>query len=294
MKKLTAAVLLSALFLTACGDNKADGEISEAAQTATASIEITETTVSVGEGGIIIHDSDAEKTDARKLTSAESAEISLLEENTESAAETTATETAASTASETTATETAASTVLETTAAEETVSDKKTSEVTAAAADESSIEYTPDTSADICLGQLSFGMKRSEAEAAVKAELDEETRNPFYSIYYNISVDIDEKFDGAMFSYGESGLDQVALYAYPLTEDECAALRDRIIEFFSAAYGFSADDWEIEENSDYCEKDSVSVFTRVYLSDGSYSVSLLIGSWDHRSFKNQEQRPILP
>ncbi|MGN0604569.1 MAG: hypothetical protein ACI4I2_11390 [Oscillospiraceae bacterium] len=281
MKKLTAAVLLSALLLTACGDNKADGEISEAAQTATASIEITETTVSVGEGGIIIHDSDAEKTDARKLTSAENIEITLLEENTESAAETTATETAASTA-------------LETTAAEETVSDKKTSEVTAAAADESSIEYTPDTSADICLGQLSFGMKRSEAEAAVKAELDEETRNPFYSIYYNISVDIDEKFDGAMFSYGESGLDQVALYAYPLTEDECAALRDRIIEFFSAAYGFSADDWEIEENSDYCEKDSVSVFTRVYLSDGSYSVSLLIGSWDHRSFKNQEQRPILP
>lgn len=281
MKKLTAAVLLSALFLTACGDNKADGEISEAAQTATASIEITETTVSVGEGGIIIHDSDAEKTDARKLTSAENIEITLLEENIESVAETTVTETAASTA-------------LETTAAEETVSDKKTSEVTAAAADEISIEYTPDTSADICLGQLSFGMKRSEAEAAVKAELDEETRNPFYSIYYNISVDIDEKFDSAMFSYGESGLDQVALYAYPLTEEECAALRDRIIEFFSAAYGFSADDWEIEENSDYCEKDSVSVFTRVYLSDGSYSVSLLIGSWDHRSFKNQEQRPILP
>lgn len=249
MKKLTAAVLFSALLLTACGDNKDDGEISEAAQTLTASIDITETTVSVGESGIIIHGSDTENTDAKQLTSAESAEITLLEENTESAAETTLTET-------------------------------------------ESVKLNEN--AELCLSKLKFGMSRSEAEAAVDAELVEDALSSFYSIYNDISVDIDEKFNGAMFTYGESGLDEAALYSLSLTEEECAALRDRIIVFFSAAYGFSADDWELEENSDYCKKDGVSVFTRVYLSDGSYTVSLLITSWDHRSFKNQEQYPILP
>lgn len=148
--------------------------------------------------------------------------------------------------------------------------------------------------AELCLSKLKFGMSRSEAEAAVDAERVEDALSPFYSVYNDISVDIDEKFDGAMFSYGESGLDEVAFYFLSLTEEECAALRDRIIVFFSAAYGFSDDEWEIDENSDYCKKDSVSVFTRVYLSDSSYTLSLLITSWDHRNFKNQEQRPILP
>lgn len=243
MKKITAAILLSALFLTACGT---ENDVSEPTQTVSVS---EETTAFEGESGIIIHDTDTEDTDARKLTSAESIEITLLEENTES--------------------------VLETTVAE-------------------TESFKLNENAELCLSKLKFGMSRSEAEAAVDAELVEDALSPFYSIYNDISVDIDEKFNGAMFTYGESGLDEAAFYALPLTEEECADLRGRIIEFFSAAYGFSADDWEIDENSDYCKKDSVSVFTRVYLSDGSYSFSLLITSWDHRSFKNQEQRPILP
>lgn len=244
MKKLMAAALLSVLLFTACGDNKADAEISDTMQTSTASAETTGTTVSVGGSGIIIHDPETEKTDARQLTSAESAEVALLEENTESAAETES--------------------------------------------------FKLNENADLCLSKLKFGMSRSEAEAAVEAELVEDELSRFYSIYNDISVDIDEKFNGAMFTYGESGLDEAALNAYPLTEEECAALRDRIIEFFSAAYGFSADDWEIDENSDYCKKDGVSVYTRVYISDGSYLVGLLITSWDHRSLKNQEPRPFLP
>lgn len=244
MKKLMAAALLLVLLFTACGDNKADAEFSDTMQTSTASAETTGTTVSVGESGIIIHDPDTEKTDARQLTSAESAEVALLEENTESAAET------------------------------------------------ESVKLNEN--AELCLSKLKFGMSRSEAEAAVDAELVEDALTPFYSVYNDISVDFDEEFNGAMFSYGESGLDEAAFYSLSLTEEECAALRERIIEFFSAAYGFSDDEWEIEENSDYCKKDSVSVFTKVYLSDGSYTVSLLITSWDHRSFKNQEQRPILP
>ncbi len=150
MKKLTAAVLFSALLLTACGDNKDDGEISEAAQTPTASIDITETTVSVGESGIIIHGSDTENTDAKQLTSAESAEITLLEENTESAAETTLTET-------------------------------------------ESVKLNEN--AELCLSKLKFGMSRSEVEAAVDAELVEDALSSFYSIYNDISVDIDEKFN---------------------------------------------------------------------------------------------------
>lgn len=237
MKRLTAAIMLSGLLLTACGTEK---NVSE---------QTVGTTVFEGESGSIIHGSDTGNTDARKLTSAESAEITLLEENTESVPKTTVTET-------------------------------------------ESVKLNEN--AELCLSKLKFGMSRSEAEAAVDAELVEDALSPFYSVYNDISVDIDEKFNGAMFSYGESGLDEVAFYSLSLTEEECAALRDRIIEFFSASYGFSADDWEIDENSDYCKKDSVSVFTRVYLSDGSYTVSLLITSWDHRSLKNQEQRPILP
>lgn len=93
MKKLMTASLLSVLLFTACGDSKADAEISDTMQTSTASVEITETTISVGESGIIIHDSETEKTDARQLTSVGSVEIALLEENIESAAETTVTET---------------------------------------------------------------------------------------------------------------------------------------------------------------------------------------------------------
>ncbi len=145
--------------------------------------------------------------------------------------------------------------------------------------------------AELCLSKLNFGMSQSDAEAAVEAELYEDT---LYSVYNDISIDIDDKFDGAMFSYGASGLDEVTLYAYPLTEDECTDLRDKIINFFSTAYGFSYDEWEIKENSDYCKKDGVSVYTRVYLSDGSYSVNLLLTSWNHRNFKDCENQPILP
>ena len=123
------------------------------------------------------------------------------------------------------------------------------------------------------LSKLDFGMSMSEAESAVDAKINEEMLNPFYSVYDDISVDIDNRFDGAMLSYGESGLDEVTLYAYPLTEDECTDLRNKIINFFSTAYGFSYDEWEIKENSDYCKKDGVSVYTRVYLSDGSYSAA---------------------
>lgn len=148
--------------------------------------------------------------------------------------------------------------------------------------------------AEFCLSKLDFGMSMSEAESAVDAKINEEMLNPFYSVYDNISVDIDNRFDGAMLSYGESGLDEVTLYAYPLTEDECTDLRDKIINFFSTAYGFSYDEWEIKENSDYCKKDGVSVYTRVYLSDGSYSVNLLLTSWNHRNFKDCENQPILP
>lgn len=148
--------------------------------------------------------------------------------------------------------------------------------------------------AELCLSKLDFGMSMSEAESAVDAKINEEMLNPFYSVYDDISVDIDNRFDGAMLSYGESGLDEVTLYAYPLTEDECTDLRDKIIIFFSTAYGFSYDEWEIKENSDYCKKDGVSVYTRVYLSDGSYSVNLLLTSWNHRNFKDCENQPILP
>lgn len=246
MKKALTAVLtviISAATLSACGSSTSETAETTVPETAAS------TTAFEGESGIIIHGSDTENTDARQLTSAESAEIALLEENTES--------------------------VLETTVAE-------------------TESFKLNENAELCLSKLKFGMSRSEAEAAVDAELVEDALSPFYSIYNDISVDIDEKFNGAMFTYGESGLDEAAFYALPLTEEECADLRGRIIEFFSAAYGFSADDWEIDENSDYCKKDSVSVFTRVYLSDGSYTVSLLITSWDHRNLKNQEQRPILP
>ena len=145
--------------------------------------------------------------------------------------------------------------------------------------------------AELCLSKLNFGMSQSDAEAAVEAELYEDT---LYSVYNDISIDIDDKFDGAMFSYGASGLDEVSLYAYPLTDDECTDLRDKVIKIFSTAYEFSADDWEIKEYSDYCKNNGISVYTRIYTSDGSYSVNLLITSWDHRSLKNQEQRPVLP
>lgn len=153
---------------------------------------------------------------------------------------------------------------------------------------------TLNENAELCLSKLDFGMTMSEAESAVDAEINEELFNPFYSVYDDISVDIDDKFSGAMFSYGESGLDEVSLYAYPLTEDECADMRDKIIKTFNTVYGLSSDEWEIKENSDYCKKDGVSVDTRIYNSDGAYSVSLNLTSWDHRNFKDRERQPILP
>ena len=288
MKKLTAAIILSSLLLTACGTDKDD---TEQAQTVLASEGIT---AQDGEGGIIFHGSDAGDAQgsyagdsgAKQLTSAENADNIPLEETTSSSRTKEEEEKYSRMMGTANCIVTPEIVSVE---GEPTLGFVFNSEP---APETDSVEL--DENAELCLSKLKFGMSRIEAEAAVDAELVEDTLTPFYSIYDDISVDIDEKFDGAMFTYGESGLDEVALYALHLNEEECTALRDRMIKFFSAAYDFSADDWEIDENSDYCKKDGVSFFTKVYLSDGSYSLSLLITSWDHRSFKNQEQYPILP
>ena len=254
MKRFAAAILLSALFLTACGTDKDD---TEPKQTVSASEEtvLTEETTLPPEPTTTVSRTKEEDEEYSRMMGTANCVVTTEVVSVEG--------------------EPTLGLIYETTAPET-----------------ESVKLNEN--AELCLSKLKFGMSRSEAEAAVDAELVEDALSPFYSIYNDISVDIDEKFNGAMFTYGESGLDEAALYSLSLTEEECAALRDRIIDFFSAAYGFSADDWEIEENSDYCKKDGVSIFTRAYLSDGSYSLGLLITSWDHRNFKNQEQYPILP
>lgn len=81
MKKLTAAIILSSLLLTACGTDKDD---TEQAQTVLASEEIT---AQDGEGGSLFHGSDAGDAQgsyagdsgAKQLTSAENADNIPLE-----------------------------------------------------------------------------------------------------------------------------------------------------------------------------------------------------------------------
>lgn len=163
------------------------------------------------------------------------------------------------------------------------------------AVEENSSSIVLNENAELCLSKLEFGMSMSEAESAVNAGIDEEMLNPFYSIYNDISVDIDDRFSGAMFSYdGESGLEHITLYAHSLTEEECADLRNKVIKTFSTIYDISSDNWDIKEFRDYCRKDSISFYTIVRTSDDSYSVSFQLSSLDHKNFKNVEKKPILP
>ena len=175
-----------------------------------------------------------------------------------------------------------------------------TEEVTTSEAEETTTaepvkEYPLNSSADICLSALSFGMGKQEAEAAVNAPLDEELLNPFYSNYNDVSVDLDERLSSAMFSYGESGLDEIALYSGARPENESFELRDKLIEQLSGIYGFAAEDWEIENGgiTNYCENDNVSAYIRLYTADGLTSVTLMITSSEHRNFKDVAPKPVL-
>ncbi len=181
-----------------------------------------------------------------------------------------------------------------TSAAETTVDTAETTTEETVSGNDAAEDYL-DLTAGMCLSELYFGMSRDEAEAAVNAELDEETLNPFYSIYSDISVDLDENFTSASISYGESGLDEITLYSGKLTEEEGFELKDSLISRLGELYGLSENDWDIENDgfSNYCKKDGVSVYIRLYEADDSVSVTLMITSWEHRSFKDTPKRPII-
>ena len=168
-------------------------------------------------------------------------------------------------------------------------------EITTATVNEAAGEYPLNSSADICLSELSFGMGRQETEAAIAAPLDEEMLNPYYSIYSNVSVDLDERLNAAELSYGESGLYQVSLFSGEQPENVSFELRDKLIEQLSGIYGFVPEDWDIENNgiTNYCRNDDVSVYIRLFTLDGLGSVTLMITSVDHRDIKNVESKPVL-
>jgi len=180
-----------------------------------------------------------------------------------------------------------------------TATEAVTEEVTTVAAEETTAEtakeYPLNSSADICLSDLSFGMGRQETEAAIAAPLDEEMLNPYYSIYSNVSVDLDERLNAAELSYGESGLYQVSLFSGEQPENVSFELRDKLIEQLSGIYGFVPEDWDIENNgiTNYCRNDDVSVYIRLFTLDGLGSVTLMITSVEHRSFKDVAPKPVL-
>lgn len=177
----------------------------------------------------------------------------------------------------------------------EAVAEEVTTVTTEETAAETAKEYPLNSSADICLSELSFGMGRQETEAAISAPLDEEMLNPYYSIYSNVSVDLDERLNAAELSYGESGLYQVSLFSGEQPEKVSFELRDKLIEQLSGIYGFVPEDWDIENNgiTNYCRNDDVSVYIRLFTLDGLASVTLMITSVEHRSFKDVAPKPVL-
>ena len=179
--------------------------------------------------------------------------------------------------------------------ATEAVTEEVTTVTTVETAAETAKEYPLNSSADMCLSLLSFGMGRQEAEVAINAPLDEEMLNPYYSIYSDITVDLDERLNAAQLSYGESGLYEISLYNGAHPEKESFELRDKLIEQLSGIYGFAAEDWEIENDglTNYCKNDDVSVYIRLYTQDGLASVTLMITSVEHRSFKDVAPKPVL-
>ena len=157
-------------------------------------------------------------------------------------------------------------------------------------------EYVPDLSADMCLAELYFGMSREEAEAAVNADPDEDMLNMYYSVYNNISIDLDENFKSATFSYGESGLDEITLNLNELPQKEGLELKDELISKLSGIYGIASDDWEIVSDgySNYCKTGSgISVFLRLYNYDDNIVGSLMLTSNEHRNFKNVEKLSVI-
>ncbi len=179
--------------------------------------------------------------------------------------------------------------------ATEIVSEEVTTVTTEETAAETAKEYPLNSSADMCLSLLSFGKGRQEAEAAINAPLDEEMLNSYYSIYSDITVDLDERLNAAQLSYGESGLYQVSLFSGEQPENVSFELRDKLIEQLSGIYGFAPEDWDIENDgiTNYCRNDDVSVYIRLFTLDGLGSVTLMITSVEHRSFKDVAPKPVL-
>ena len=141
--------------------------------------------------------------------------------------------------------------------------------------------------ADIPISRLEFGMSEEQVKAVVKADVATEYSDSAFPVYAG-TIDIDEDLRDCMFVFGSGGLYEIFLSSDEMTQEECFALRDKLIRKLSGLYGVSEDDWELENDGyanfyNYINENGhlMQLYVRLYDIEDSSSLMLIFRSGAH-------------
>ena len=155
-----------------------------------------------------------------------------------------------------------------------------------------SLSACGNSGADIPISRLEFGMGEEEVKSVIRAEPSdrEEYSDSAFPVYVG-TIDIDEDLRDCMFVFGSGGLYEIFLSSGEIPQEECFALRDKLIRKLSGLYGVSEDDWDIENDGyanfyNYINENGrlIQLYIRLYDIGGEDSTSflrLIFRSADH-------------
>lgn len=162
--------------------------------------------------------------------------------------------------------------------------------------------------ADVPISRLEFGMSEEQVKAVVKANVVTEYSDSAFPVYAG-TIDIDEDLRDCMFVFGSGGLYEIFISSDEMTQEECFALRDKLIRKTSELYGVSEEDWEIENNGyanfyNYINENGrlMQLYIRLYDIEDSSSLMLIFRSdahsfsiFDDEEYINSiEKIPVIP
>lgn len=107
-----------------------------------------------------------------------------------------------------------------------------------------------DSSADICLSKLYFGMTAEEAAAVIDAEAD--TIAGVTEFYSNVSFDLDESFCEGYIVY-KNGICQIVMNTLFMSQNDALDLRESLIKKLNGIYSLSDNNWDVGmKENDIC------------------------------------------
>ena len=112
-----------------------------------------------------------------------------------------------------------------------------------------SLSACGNSGADIPISRLEFGMSEEKVKSVIRAEPSDgdEYSDSAFPVYIGTN-DIDDDLQDCMFVFNSGRLYEIFLSSGEILQEDCFALRDKLIRKLSGLYGVSEDDWKIENN----------------------------------------------